>query len=38
MKKVDLLPTGPAWICEIIKVVGDQMGEDRLPQVENVEL
>ena len=38
MKMVDLLPTGPAWMCEIIKVVGDRMGEDGLPLVENVEL
>ena len=38
MKKVDLLPTGPAWMCEIIEVIGDRIGEDGLPKVENVEL
>ena len=35
MKKVDQLPTGPDWMCDIVNVVGDlkgpeggRMGED----------
>ena len=38
MKKVDLLPTGPDWICELVKVVGDRTGEDGQPIIEEVEL
>ena len=38
MKSVDLLPTGPGWMCQVIKVVGDCLGEDAQPKVEEVEL
>lgn len=38
MKSVDLLPTGPRWTCQIIKVVGDRLGENGQPKVEDVEL
>lgn len=38
MKKLDLLPTGPPWMCEMIKVVGDRIGEDGQANIDNVEL
>ncbi|KAF8798866.1 hypothetical protein BYT27DRAFT_7032834, partial [Phlegmacium glaucopus] len=38
LKKVDQLPTGPSWHCEIIDVVGDKLGNDRKEMHEKVEL
>ncbi|THH07054.1 hypothetical protein EW146_g9433 [Bondarzewia mesenterica] len=38
LTKVDQLPTGPEWHCETIEAVGDQLGEDGKPMVENLEL
>ena len=28
LKKVDQLPTGPSWSCEIVKIDGDRVGDD----------
>ncbi|KAH9900748.1 hypothetical protein C8Q73DRAFT_636509 [Cubamyces lactineus] len=38
LRKVDLLPVGPEWICNIISVVGDEIGPDGQPLTEEVEL
>ncbi|KAF8815633.1 hypothetical protein BYT27DRAFT_7004352, partial [Phlegmacium glaucopus] len=38
LKKVDQLPTGPSWHCEIIDVVGDKLGDDGKEMHEKVEL
>ena len=38
LKKVDQLLTGLEWHCEIVQALGDQLGEDRKPMVENLEL
>jgi hypothetical protein len=38
MKSVDSLPTAPGWTCEMITVIGDRLGEDGQPKVEEVEL
>ncbi|KIM38488.1 hypothetical protein M413DRAFT_30038 [Hebeloma cylindrosporum] len=38
LKKVDQLPTGPEWHCEIVQVPGDKLGDDGKPMVENLEL
>ena len=38
MKKFDLLPTGPAWECKIIRIDGDRPGEDGKMMFEDVEL
>ena len=38
MKKVDSLPTGPGWTCEIVNVEGDRVGEDGLTLKEDLEL
>lgn len=38
LKKIDQLPTGPEWHCEIIKAMGDKLGENRRPMVEDLEL
>jgi hypothetical protein len=35
---VDQLPTGPGWICEIVKVDGDLVGDDEQMMSENLEL
>ncbi|KAF5377941.1 hypothetical protein D9615_006759 [Tricholomella constricta] len=36
--KVDALPTGPEWKCDIVKVQGDQVDEDGEMMEENLEL
>ena len=33
-----MLPTGPSWTCEIVKVVGDRVGEDGKMLEEDLEL
>ena len=33
-----MLPTGPSWVCELVKVVGDRLAEDGKPMLEEVEL
>jgi hypothetical protein len=38
MKKVDKLPIGPEWKCNIIQVTGDQLDEDGNPMTEQLEL
>ncbi|KAF8883572.1 hypothetical protein BD779DRAFT_1612257 [Infundibulicybe gibba] len=38
LQKVDALPTGPEWECEIITVVGDRIGEDGQKMREDLEL
>ncbi|KAI0824458.1 hypothetical protein BC628DRAFT_1411047 [Trametes gibbosa] len=37
-KKVDLLPTGPKWICDIISIISDQIGPNGEALTEEVEL
>ena len=38
MKKVDQLPTGPEWRCELITIKGDKVNDDGKPLEERVEL
>lgn len=38
LKKIDQLPTGPDWVCEIVKVSGDVEAEDGETLGEELEL
>ncbi|KAG6839374.1 hypothetical protein C0991_003198 [Blastosporella zonata] len=38
LKKVDALPTGPEWHCEVVTVRGDRLGEDGRFMTEDLEL
>jgi hypothetical protein len=38
LKKVDQLPTGPEWRCNIIEVTGDKVDENGITVQENLEL
>ena len=38
LKKIDQLPTGPDWICDIVNLVGDRKGEDGQMMGEELEL
>jgi hypothetical protein len=38
MKKIDQLPTGPDWVCDIVKVSGDLVGENAERMSEELEL
>ncbi|TFK58263.1 hypothetical protein BDN72DRAFT_747421, partial [Pluteus cervinus] len=38
MKKIDQLPTGPEWTCEVVQVTGDQPGPTGLTMTEDLEL
>ncbi|KDQ60021.1 hypothetical protein JAAARDRAFT_191454 [Jaapia argillacea MUCL 33604] len=38
LQKIDELPHGPEWICELVDVMGNILGEDKKPIVETVEL
>ncbi|KAG6859996.1 hypothetical protein C0995_000743 [Termitomyces sp. Mi166 len=38
LQKVDALPTGPKWNCEIVHVEGNMIGEDGQVMFENLEL
>jgi hypothetical protein len=38
LKKIDQLPTGPEWMCKIIRVTGELLGRDNKPIVEEHEL
>ena len=38
LKKVDQLPTGPAWQCDVVTVDGDRAGEDGKMMAEELEL
>ncbi|KAF7319649.1 hypothetical protein HMN09_00305400 [Mycena chlorophos] len=36
-QKIDALPSGPQWSCDLIKLTGDKVGEDGQLMVEEVE-
>nr|GAT52132.1 predicted protein [Mycena chlorophos] len=36
-QKIDALPSGPAWSCDVIKLTGDKIGDDGKPMEEEVE-
>ena len=38
LKKLDTLPTGPDWTCDIIMATGDRVGENGVAMVEELEL
>jgi len=38
LSKVDQLPTGPGWQCEIVDVVGDTLDNSSKPMGEKLEL
>jgi hypothetical protein len=38
MKKVDDLPTGPGWNCELVKITGNVRGENGEMMTEELEL
>ncbi|KAG6806291.1 hypothetical protein H0H92_011916, partial [Tricholoma furcatifolium] len=38
LQKVDALPTGPEWACEIVHVEGDRLGKDGEVMSEDLEL
>ena len=38
LQKIDALPSGPEWTCEILEVVGDIVDESGAPKTEMVEL
>ena len=38
MKKIDRLPSGPDWVCDIVKVAGDLDGEDGERMGEELDL
>jgi hypothetical protein len=38
LKKIDQLPTGPDWVCDIVKVSGDLEGEDGERMGEELDL
>ena len=38
LKKVDQLPTGPEWKCNIIEVMGDLLDDEGKPMSEHLEL
>lgn len=38
LKKIDQLPTGPDWVCDIVKVSGDLKGDDGETMVKELEL
>ncbi|KAJ7155306.1 hypothetical protein C8R46DRAFT_1296802, partial [Mycena filopes] len=38
LKKVDALPTGPDWTCEIVTVVGNRRDDDDVLMTEELEL
>lgn len=37
-QKIDSLPTGPTWQCEVLESKGDILDENGKPQVEYLEL
>jgi hypothetical protein len=37
-KKVDQLPTGPEWMCDIVTITGDIVDENGVRMEENVEV
>ena len=38
LKKIDELPSGPEWTCDVVDVTGDREGEDGMPMREELEL
>ncbi|KAF8223722.1 hypothetical protein L208DRAFT_1315423, partial [Tricholoma matsutake] len=38
LKKIDKLPSGPEWTCDVIDVTGDHEGEDGMLMREQLEL
>ncbi|KAI0309734.1 hypothetical protein OF83DRAFT_1088860 [Amylostereum chailletii] len=38
LQKVDALPTGPEWICEMQRITGDRVDKDGKPMMEDVEI
>jgi Plavaka transposase len=38
LKKIDQLPTGPDWVCDIVKVTGDLQAEDGEMMIEELDL
>ena len=38
LKKVDQLPTGPEWMCDIVTITGDIVDENGVHMEENVEV
>jgi hypothetical protein len=38
LKKIDQLPTGPEWHCDIVTVQGDILDDNRLRMVEDLEV
>ena len=38
MKKIDTLPTGPDWTCEVVKAAGDHIDENGTAMEEKLEL
>ena len=38
LKKIEQLPRGPEWTCDVFKVNGDQLGEDGKCAMQEVEL
>ena len=38
LKKIDKLPSGPEWTCDVVDVTGDWEGEDSMPMREELEL
>ncbi|KAJ7769423.1 hypothetical protein B0H16DRAFT_1411344 [Mycena metata] len=38
LKKVDTLPTGPDWTCDIVTVVGNRLNDDDVLMTEELEL
>lgn len=37
-KKIDALPRGPEWKCEIKELIGDRLDEKKKPITEDVEI
>ena len=38
LKKIERLPRGPEWTCDVLEVKGDQVGVDRKLVTQEVEL
>jgi hypothetical protein len=38
LKKVDQLPTGPEWVCDIVTITGNVVDDNGVAMEENVEL
>jgi len=38
LKKIERLPRGPEWTCDVFEVKGDQLGEDGKRATQEIEL